>query len=101
MTPEQSNRLAEIMDPNKVTVYCGLHSYFGPSKNGVETKPMQGCSRCWTVLYFYDIVNTAPERRAERLEELTEVLHKVTEMADKGTWDFEPYRHSKVEIESN
>jgi hypothetical protein len=48
-------------------------------------------------MYFYDLVNTAPERRAERLEELTEVLHKVTELSAKGKWDFEAYEHARIE----
>lgn len=97
MTPEQSNRIEELMDPNKVTLYCGIHNYFGPSKGGVQVKPALGCPRCCMVMYFYDIVNTAPERRAERLDELTEVLHKVAELSAKGKWDFTPYEHAQIE----
>lgn len=99
MTPESSKRLEEIMDPTKVVVYCALHNYFGPSKDGAEVKPAQNCQRCWFVLYFHDIVSAPPEDRAQRMDELEAVVHKMCELADKGKWDYEPYRHAKIEIE--
>lgn len=93
-------RLEELLDPTKVNVYCGLHNYFGPSATN-EVKPKQGCSRCWFVLYFHDLATTSPERRASRLAELDEVLHKIVELVEKGKWDYEPYRHAKIEMEPN
>lgn len=89
------------MDPQKVTVYCATHMYFGPSKNGVEAKPQQGCSKCWFVLYFHDIATTPPEKRQARLDELDEVLHKVVEEVEKGAWDFVPNRHAQIEMGDN
>lgn len=97
MTPEQKKYLEEVMDPQKVSVYCGTHMYFGPSKNGVEAKPAQGCPKCWFVLYFHDIATTPPEQRAARLDELDEVVHKACELADKGKFDYEVNRHAKFE----
>lgn len=99
MTPESRKRLEELLDPTKVTIYCSLHSYFGPSKSGAEVKPQQGCGKCWTVLYLHDIANAPPAERGARLDELEAVVHKMCELAGKGKWDFEPYRHSKIEIE--
>jgi len=101
LTESQQKKLDELLDPTKVTLYCGLHNYFGPAKNGVETKPAQGCPRCWTVLYFHDIANAPPDQRAERMDELEAVVHKMCEMAAKGKWDYEPYRHAKIEIEKD
>jgi hypothetical protein len=92
--------LTEVMDPQKVQLYCALHNYFGPSTT-VEMKPKQGCSRCWFVFFFHDIASTPPDRRAARLAELDEVLHKVVEEVERGKFDFEPYRHAKIEMESN
>lgn len=89
------------MDPQKVQVYCSTHQYFGPTKNGTEVKPGLGCSKCWFVLYFHDIATTPPEKRAARLDELTEVLHKTVELVEQGKFDFEPMRHSEIEMESN
>jgi len=99
MTKEQKARLEEILDPNKVALYCGVHNYFGPTKSGVEAKPAQGCARCWTVLYMQDIANAPPDQRAARLDELEAVVMKMCELADKGKWDYEPFRHAKIEIE--
>jgi hypothetical protein len=53
------------------------------------------------VLFFHDIANTPPDKRAERLDELEEVVHKVVELAAKGKWDFIPYRHAQMELEKN
>jgi hypothetical protein len=44
-------------------------------------------------------VSAPPELRAERLDELEAVVRKMTELASKGKWDYEPYRHAKIEIE--
>lgn len=102
MTPEQTKYLEEIMDPQKVQVYCGTHNYFGPSKpGGVEVKPAEGCPKCWFVLYFHDIATAPPETRAQRLDELEEVVNKSCELAARGNWDYVPYRHSQFETESN
>lgn len=101
MNKDQQKRLEELLDPTKVTIYCGLHNYFGPSKSGAEIKPTQGCGRCWTVMYLHDIANTPPDQRAERLDELEAVIHKMCELDAKGKWDYQPYRHSKIEIEKD
>jgi hypothetical protein len=100
-TKAQQAYLDEVMDPQKVSVYCGDHMYFGPAKNGVESKPAVGCKKCWFVLYFHDIASTPPDKRAARLDELTEVLHKTVELVEQGKWDFEPLRHSQIEMDSN
>jgi hypothetical protein len=92
--------LAEVMDPTKVQLYCAQHFYFGPSTKA-EVKPAKGCQRCWFVFYFHDIASTPPDKRAARMAELDEVLHKVVEEVEKGKWDFEPYRHAEISMESN
>lgn len=99
---DREKLLEEVLDPNKVSIYCGTHNYFGPTKPGQpEVKPGQNCPKCWTVLYLHDIATTPPAQRAQRLDELEEVIHKATELAARGMWDYEPLRHSKIEMESN
>jgi hypothetical protein len=100
-TSEQNKILSEVMDPQRVQVYCATHNYFGPSKNGNEVKPGYNCPKCWFVLYFLDIASAPPDQRAAKLDELEEVLNKTVELVEKGKWDFEPYRHSKIQMESN
>lgn len=75
--------------------------YFGPSKNGTEAKPALGCPKCWFVLYFHDIATTPPEKRAQRLDELTEVIHHTVECVKQGKFDLNIDRHAKIETESN
>lgn len=101
MTPkERDSYLLEALDPRKISIFCGLHDYHGPSKTNKEIKPFKNCSRCWFVFYLHDIASTPPHLRAERLSELEEVINHATELADKGKFDFEPYRHPKIEIGS-
>jgi hypothetical protein len=78
---------------------CPKHMYFGPSKVA-DTKPKQGCSECWLVYFLHDIASVPPSQREQRLEELTEVIHKLNEHVEKGTWDFTPNRHAQIEFES-
>lgn len=99
LTPEQLKLLNELSDPTKVQVYCGTHQYFGPTKNGVEAKPGYNCPKCWFVLYFHDIASTPPDKRAARLDELDEVLHKTVELVEQGKWDFEAIRHAEISME--
>lgn len=101
MTPkEQADYLEQALDPRKLSMYCGLHKYYGPSKTNKEIKPHKNCARCWFVFYVHDMVSTPPHHRAERLEALEEVLHHAAELDDKGQFDFKPYLHPKVEIGS-
>lgn len=102
LTKEQQDYLNEVVDPQKVALYCGTHMYFGPSKAGtVGEKPHMGCPKCCFVMYFHDLATTPPDKRAQRLDELDEVLHKVVEEVEAGRWDFQALRHAEVKVESN
>ncbi|CAN5950548.1 unnamed protein product [Sphagnum jensenii] len=68
---------------------------------GLANCLVQGCPKCWFVLYFHDIATAPPETRAQRLDELEEVVNKSCELAARGNWDYEPYRHSKIDLETN
>lgn len=94
---EQQDIIREAMS-ERVNLMCGKHFYAGPSKNNPEIKPHPGCSQCWQVYFIKDIASVPPSMRAQRLDELEEVLHHMNEMVEKGTWDFEPYEHAKIEI---
>lgn len=95
---EREGFLAEALDPHKISIFCGVHQYYGPSKTNKKIAPFKGCSRCWLVYYIHDMATTPPHLREQRLAELEEVIHHATELADKGQFDFEPYRHAKIEI---
>lgn len=99
LTAEQQGAfLREALDPTKVDLYCGLHHYHGPVKEQPEIKPAPGCQRCWFVFYFHDIVSSAPHERARRLDELDEIIHKMVEEINVGTFDFKPFRHAQIEF---
>lgn len=96
---ERGDFLSEALDSKKVQIYCKLHNYFGPSKTA-EVKPNKGCAQCWMVFYFYDIATAPPHTRAQRLDELTEVVHKAVELAQSGKWDINIDPHANIKIES-
>lgn len=98
LTEKQTNDyLAEALDSQKVNLYCKQHAYFGPSKTH-EAKPHRGCQQCWMVFYVHDIASAPPHQRAQKLEELEEVLHKVVELVDAGKWDVTINPHATVEF---
>lgn len=95
---EQEAIIKEVMCPERVTLYCAKHFYSGPVKNNPEIKPAKNCKECWNVYFWHDIASAPPHLRAERLAELEEVLAKVAEMVEKGTFDLQPYDHAKIEF---
>lgn len=96
---DKAQLVEELFDPNKVSVYCGLHNYFGPGKEG-KFAPHMDCPKCWLVYYIYDIANTPASQRRERMEELEQVVHHMVETAQKGQLDFNPLEHPQVVISS-
>lgn len=95
---EQRDILKEIIGSERVTLYCADHMYTGPVKSNPAVKPAKGCPKCWQVYFILDLASVPPHMREQRLSELEEVLHKMNEMVDAGTWDFEPYEHAEIEF---
>jgi len=97
---EKTQAIKDALDPNKIYIYCGQHNYYGPNRKNPSLAPTKNCPKCWEVYFWHDMATTPPEMRDQRLSELEEVIHKVVEMVEAGTWDFVPYRHPKIEISS-
>lgn len=95
---DKAGMLSEVFDSKKITLRCGKHNYFGPVKDRPEFTPTLGCKECWQVFYVHELTECPPDKRREKLEEIEEVMHKVVEMVEKGTWDFVPYEHAQVQI---
>lgn len=95
---QKSEMLAEMTDPTRVQFFCPKHFYSGPVKGKPEFRPALSCTDCWKIWYFHEFATTPPDERRQKLEEVEEVLHKMVEMVEKGTWDFVPYDHAQVEI---
>lgn len=95
---DKVDTLKELFDPSKVNLKCGQHLYFGPVKDKPEVTPMLGCVDCWKVWYIHEIATTPPSERAQKLEELESVLHDMTQMIERGEWDFVPFDHAQIEI---
>lgn len=102
---EKQKFLEDLLDPDKVQVYCKDHMYFGPIKIGGigshSARPGKGCAKCWFVYYLVDLARTPANQRQERLDELEEVIHHVVEAVENGTWDFEPLEHAEIQIEKD
>lgn len=95
---QKEEMVAEAMDSQRVKFFCPEHFYSGPVKGKPEFKPGLDCANCWKIFYFYEFATTPPDERRQKLDEIDEVLHKMTEMVTAGKWDFEPYSHAQVEI---
>ena len=95
---QKKEMVEEALDPQRVRFYCPKHFYSGPVKENAQIKPGLGCPDCWKIFYFHEMAMTPPDKRREKLEEIEEVLHKMVEMVEAGTWDFVPYEHAKIEI---
>jgi hypothetical protein len=98
----------EKFDPKRAYPCCPLHNYYGPvGKNDqfqgarivpihVREHPYMGCKYCIKVFYICDIASVPPSQRAERFEELEEVLTKLYEKAERGQFDFRVNRHAEL-----
>jgi hypothetical protein len=88
--------LAEALDPNKVTLVCGIHKYAYGSKK----KPNFRCKQCAFVNSMGLIANTPPERRMEMLEMFEWTCHKLVEAAKNGSLTKNTlYKRPEVSIE--
>ena len=95
---QKYDMVMEAFDPQRVTVTCGKHMYFGPVKGRPEIKPNLGCADCWRVFYIHELADCPPDKRREKLEEIEEVMHQVVELVEKGKWDVNLLPHAHVEI---
>lgn len=96
---DKGRMLREVFDSTKITLYCGLHNYFGPSKENAEIVPAMGCANCWKIYLIHNLAETPPSKRDEVLTQLEETLRKCMELEDKSMFDFEPYLHPEISIE--
>lgn len=90
----------EQFDPRKLMLCCHQHFYFGPSPN-TKVSPVHGCKECWMVYFLHDLCTVPPSQRAQRMEEMVEVVRNLNQMYESGQWDFKPYAAPKVEIEKD
>lgn len=96
MDKTKEQLLEEVLDPNKVSLYCSQHLYFGPGKDK-QIRPTSGCAKCWQVYFLLDYANTPPDKRNQRVAELEEVIHHLVESVEQGTFDYKPLQKAEFE----
>jgi hypothetical protein len=106
---ERERLLDDVLDPNKVILYCQEHGYFGPLKPSklflatpskeIRTAPMPGCQKCWQVYFMQEIGRAAPHEREKLLEELERAVHDAAALEDAGLFDFVVNRRPEFTIE--
>lgn len=87
--------IAEAMDPRKVTLTCGQHSY----AYGGKIKPNFKCKRCLFTMFMGLVVNTPPDQRKDVIDMLEAEVHSMIEMSkssDKKLQDF--FKHPEVYV---
>lgn len=101
----------ERLDPRRLNLVCPIHNYYGPiGRNdqfqGARIVPVRfrehpalGCAACIKIFYIFDVLSVPPSERAQRFEELEEVMTKMVEHAEKGKFDFRANRHPIIEFE--
>jgi hypothetical protein len=73
----------EALDPEKVTLSCGIHNYFYSR----TAKPNFKCKQCMMVSFMGLIANTPPEKREETVEMLEYTIHQLIEADKRGEID--------------
>lgn len=98
----------EKLDPRRLNLVCPLHNYYGPiGRNDqfqgarivpirMREHPALGCPNCIKIFYVFDVLSVPPSERAQRFEELEEVMSKMIEQAEKGNFTFEAFRHPVI-----
>lgn len=76
--------LQEALDPQKVTLTCGIHGYAYGSK---RSHPNFKCKQCNMVSFMGLLANTPPEKRQETVEMLEYTIHKLVEADKRGELD--------------
>jgi hypothetical protein len=75
--------IEEALDPNKVTLSCGIHNYFYSR----TSKPNFKCKQCMMVSFMGLLANTPPEKREETVEMLEYTIHHLIEADKRGEID--------------
>lgn len=102
LRPDQAREmLAEIFDDqkvNRVNFFCAKHGYKGPVKDRPEITPGLSCAECWKIFYLVEIVKTPPDERAQKLEELEEIMQEMNKLIETGKFDLIVNPHAEVSI---
>lgn len=108
---DHTQLLDERLDPHRLNLNCPLHNYWGPigrhdQFQGARIVPVHmrehpalGCASCIKIFYIFDVLSVPPSERAQRFEELEEVMMKMIEHAEKGKFDFTAYRHPVIKYD--
>lgn len=97
-TPRQAeDLLSEVMDKEKLTLFCGKHTYIASS----IPPTAQGCKSCWECYYWYMIASTPPHLRAERLNQIEEMVAHAVEVVEKHEFDVKLYDRPVIHTEKN
>jgi|ERR1035437_352427 hypothetical protein len=87
--------LAEVMDPHKVTLTCGLHHY----AYGGTAKPNFKCKRCMFTMFMGLVANTPPDSRKDVMDMLEAEVHSMIEMSNSSDLKLQDFfKHPEVYV---
>jgi hypothetical protein len=92
---DQADIISLAMDPQKVTLTCGIHHF----AYGGKTKPNFKCKRCMFTLFMGLVANTPPDSQKDVVEMLEAEVHSMIEMSksnDGKLQDF--FKHPEVYV---
>lgn len=87
---EKRKLLAEIQDPEKLTLVCGKHNYVPD----LLKAPLLQCENCWQAYLYLLVGSMPPHVREEFLEALVEFSHKTVE----NPFGYVPFDKPEIEI---
>lgn len=79
-TPQDITDIQELQqDKKKVYLLCEHHGYGG------GLPPLHStCKACWQVYYSIALSRVPPSKKDQRLEEWSQMVHHLAEMAERG-----------------
>lgn len=94
-THDTEKILSGYLDEQRVILHCGTHNYAGP---GSKTPPVEGCSKCAHVMLYTIIARKQGDKKAA-LDELSDLIHALVELAEEGTLDYQSLPRPEIHIE--
>ena len=92
---DKAKLISEAMDPQKITLTCGTHSY----AYGGKLKPNFKCKKCMFTMFIGLIANTPPDQRKEMMDMLEAEVHSMIEMSKSGDAKLQDFfKHPEVYV---
>jgi hypothetical protein len=92
---ELETTLKDAFNSEKLILTCPKHMYAG------EGYATEGCYECNMAYWMRFFARVDPKKRAEMIDTLSEVSHKMAELVEKNEFDIHLFPHAQIEYEKD